>query len=121
MYSIKFGVHIVEYSVFSVEYYWVVTGSKAWKEDLWRSLQNQSIIHWIFHLLPRAVWFMNSLQEVSQKKQNKKETTRNYKSQTMKVTMGSVSIVPSCRQHRLEFDTDNKIMQCNLILNLQLL
>jgi len=39
----------------------------------------------------------------------------------MKVTMGSVSIVPSCNQHRLKFDTDNKIVECNLILNLQLL
>ena len=31
-------------------------------------IQNQFIIHWIFHRLLRAVWFMNSLKEVSQKK-----------------------------------------------------
>jgi hypothetical protein len=44
MYNIKSGVPSVEYSVFSVEYYWVLTGSKAWRKDLWRLLQNKSII-----------------------------------------------------------------------------
>ena len=119
MYSIKFGVPITEYSVCSVEYYSVVTGWKTWRKDICRRLPNKSIIHWIFHRLLRAIWFMNSLKEVSQEKKKTKET--NYKSQTMKVTMGSVSIVPSCNQHRLKFDTDNKIVECNLILNLQLL
>jgi hypothetical protein len=44
----------------------------AWRKDLWRRLQNKSIIHWIFHRLLRAVWFMNSLKEVSQEKKQKK-------------------------------------------------
>jgi len=76
MYSIKFGVPITEYSVCSVEYYSVVTGWKTWRKDICRRLPNKSIIHWIFHRLLRAIWFMNSLKEVSQEKKQKKLITK---------------------------------------------
>ena len=107
MYSIKFGVRRVEYSVLSVECYWVVTGSKAWRKDLWRRLQNKSIIHWIFHRLLPAIWFMNSLKEVPQKKQKKLIT---------KFKQWKLQWVPSQLLHPVD-NTDSSLTQTTKLWN----